>query len=265
MMNEAELLVKKNKQIAQDKVIKLVQQIVIYVLLAGYIFLLFISRISPPEPNARIQVIDRYNSLCADGEKAQICVPQTIVAGESFEYKGKGKKLVSNSASIQFQVNCKVNGTESILNVGSVPYSNIPKGEFEIKRTFTIPVTTRTLPSDDCLFQSVAVYTFYQTINNSEQPIDIKNIGTSNHFVLQVKKESLPTTSNVNPANSTAFTNSQSQTIASNQAVNTTPPTTINNQTPPVETPQEPEIKPQSSFVTTLLESVTTLTKGIGI
>lgn len=138
---------------------------------------------SQATPTPSVKVIDR--TPYDDG--STIKVPPVVTAGESFVYSTRGTKLVEAGGDVLFQVICKLpNDTSQITPLGSI-YANLPKGKFDISRSYTIPLTTRTVSSDDCKLQTATHYIFYTTDKDgSQRSFEVVETGISNSFRLIV-------------------------------------------------------------------------------
>lgn len=154
------------------------------VLIVFYVNSLYNATTATPDPP--VDVLRRYKY--PDG--STIKVPSVVVAGKPFVYETKGEKLVENQATVKLQIDCKVLGdTRQITPLGDI-FSTLPKGEFNISRSFTIPVSTRLQPSDDCKLQTASTYTFYTTDRNgSERAFNVIETGESASFRLEVPVE----------------------------------------------------------------------------
>jgi len=151
------------------------------VLVVFYVNSLYNATVASPNPP--VDVIVRTPYELGNTIKA----PEIVTAGEPFVYETRGKKLVENGGTVLFQMVCKIDGkTEQIVPLGEV-YSNLPKGDFDIRRTYTIPVSTRQQSSDSCKLQTSTRYTFYTTDRDgSERSFDVTETGESNSFKLVV-------------------------------------------------------------------------------
>lgn len=134
-------------------------------------------------PDAPVDVIKR--TKYQDG--STIKIPTVVTAGMPFVYETKGEKLVQTGGTVLFQITCKTTADVSqITPLGSI-YSNLPKGKFDIKRSYTIPASTRLTPSEDCRLQTYTTYTFYTTDKNGlDQSFSVAETGESNSFKLVV-------------------------------------------------------------------------------
>lgn len=188
-LSDVELIAKKQKEITHTKLVQAGLVIVIALLSVALVLVILFARISPPRSTSTIDVITRASSTCEDGEKAEICVPDTITMGEPFVYTTKGEKLVDNFASVELQIVCKVKDGEFVSSIATIPYSHLPNGEFDIRRSTSVPEVSRIQSSDDCVMQSIASYTFYSENNGNEIPFTVKEVGTSNHFKLIVPED----------------------------------------------------------------------------
>lgn len=188
-LSDVELIAKKQKEITHTKLVQAGLVIVIALLSVALVLVILFARISPPRSTSTIDVITRVFSTCEDGEKAEICVPDAITMGEPFVYTTKGEKLVDNFASVELEIVCKVKDNEFVSSIATIPYSNSPKGEFDIRRSTSVPEVSRIQSSDDCIMQSIASYTFYNENNGNEIPFTVKEVGTSNHFKLIVPEK----------------------------------------------------------------------------
>lgn len=187
LMSDVEILSKKNSEITKLRTFNAALVVVVMVLAAAGAFTVVLSRFQPPRANSEINVIDR-KVLSKEGNT--ISVPKRIVAGEQFTYHTEGTKFYSNSAQVDFQTICRFGNIESITNVGSVPYSNVPKGDFDVDRVFVIPNNSKMTSSKDCKLQVIARYTFYQLDENGyERQIEIPETGISNTFELVVPEQ----------------------------------------------------------------------------
>lgn len=194
-MSETDLILKKNDAIRKKNVLLILQQIGLFLLLAGYVFIAVVSRITPPDTKPNINIIDQYQF----SEGNEIAVPKVITAGKPYEYKIKGEKFVSNTAEVRQQLVCKVDGSENFITINEFT-SDLPKGKYETTRTGVIPVTTRLQESKDCRLQSIASYVFYQTDDQgNEIPLPYSTTGTSNQFELRVPDNQQEPNGNVTP------------------------------------------------------------------
>ena len=194
-MSETDLILKKNDAIRKKNVLLILQQILLFLLLSGYVFIAVISRITPPDTKPSINIINQYQF----SEGNEIAVPKVITAGKPYEYKIKGEKFVSNTAEIRQQLRCKVDGAESIITINEFR-SDLPKGKYDIDRTGVIPITTRLQESKECELQSVVTYVFYQKDSQgNEIPLPYTTTGTSNVFELKIPNEEKNAQGNVTP------------------------------------------------------------------
>lgn len=156
-------------------------------LLASYVVLgvVYINNIYEQATNSAtssLDVIERHEF--ADG--STIRVPEKVVVGEPFVYETNGKKLVENGADVRLQINCLINGYDSPYTLGTF-YSDLPKGDFNLKRSAVIPVTSKLESSPKCKLRSVATYTFYRADKNgNETSFNVTETGESNTFELIV-------------------------------------------------------------------------------
>lgn len=158
--------------------------IVSYIVLAVF-YINAINKATQPSPRSTVDVIKRIKT--ADGFDIQ--VPKVVVAGEPFTYETAGEKLVDVGADIRLQINCTVDGYDTPYTLGTF-YSDQPKGEFKIKRTTTIALSSRLQPSEKCTMKSVATYVFYRLDNDgNENSFIVNEVGESNPFKLEVPKE----------------------------------------------------------------------------
>lgn len=114
--------------------------------------------------------------------------------GEPFTYETSGKKLVENGADVRLQINCVVNSYDNPYTIGTF-YSDLPKGDFNLKRSTTVPVSSKLQSSKKCKLTSVASYTFYRADRNgNETSFTVSEVGESNEFELVVATQ--PATEN---------------------------------------------------------------------
>lgn len=153
-----------------------------YVILAVF-YINSLYNASTASPNAPVDVIER--TAYADG--STIKIPPVVTAGEPFVYQTRGDKLVDTGGTVLFQMTCRVaDKIEQVTPLGSI-YSALPKGKFDISRSYTIAVSTRLTSSDDCRLQTIATYTFYVTDKDgSERSFDVTEKAESNSFKLVV-------------------------------------------------------------------------------
>ena len=234
-LTDVELIAKKQKEITHTKLVQAVLIIIIALLSIAILLFILFARITPPSSQPTVDVITRVASTCQNGEKADICVPSEVTAGEPFTYTAKGEKLVDNFASIELQITCKIADAEFVSSIATVPYSHLPKGKFDIKRSTSVPIVSRIQSSDDCIMQSIASYTFYSENNGAEIPFVVKEFGTSNHFKLTVPEEE------VSVAPAPAIAQVPQAPVASTPA---TPQ--VDNQPDPVPIPEQVQPDPQS-------------------
>lgn len=163
--------------------------IVSYVVLA-VVYVNSIYQATQTNSVSEIDVIQR--KAYANGKTIE--VPAEVTVGVPFVYKTEGKKLVENGADVRLQINCIVNGFDSPYTLGTF-YSNLPKGEFKLERTTTVPVSSKLSTSDNCTLTSIATYIFYRVDKNgNEVPTTVREVGESNRFKLVVPVE--PATQN---------------------------------------------------------------------
>lgn len=133
-----------------------------------------VSIVKEPTPQSSIIV----------NKDVTLTVPNKIVAGQTFNYNIVGEKLLDIGGTVRMQLNCTVNGSESIITM-STYYSKVPVGKFNVTRNTIIPVDQRYRDSNDCHIELIASYIFYQTDNEKVlRPIQVDFITTSNHFSL---------------------------------------------------------------------------------
>lgn len=151
------------------------------VLVVFYVNSIYNATTASPEPP--VDVLHR--NVYDDG--STIKVPPVVTAGEAFIYETSGEKLVDNQALVKLQLDCKVLGdTRQITPLGEI-FSDLKKGEFNISRSFTIPVSSRLQSSDDCILMTSSAYTFYQTDRNGdERSFVVTETGRSASFRLEV-------------------------------------------------------------------------------
>lgn len=240
-MNDVQFLAKKNAEITKLKLIQAGLILVIIALAVTISVIAILSRISQPAPEPKVDVIQRA-TFC-DG-KYSVHIPEgfkdcdkkpTITAGEPFVYNTTGKKLVANGANVKFQLVCELKGNEQLTSLGEV-YSNIPAGDYNLKRTYTIPINSRIMSSDNCTFQSIATYTFYQADQaGTERSFDVMEVGRSNPFKLVVPEDAEPTAT-------TQSTNNVPQPVQQqNVAVVPQSSTTAQPASDPIDTTNQPE------------------------
>ena len=154
------------------------------VLVVFYVNSLYNATTATPDPPVDVLIREKYD----DG--STIKVPSVVVVGKPFVYETKGEKLVDNKALVRLQLDCKVlGGTRQVTPLGEI-FSELPKGDFTISRSFTIPVSTRLQTSDDCKLQTASTYTFYTTDRNgSERAFNVIETGESASFRLEVPVE----------------------------------------------------------------------------
>lgn len=195
VLSDVELLTKKNNQIKKLRIQAAVQWIVIIALALTIAGVALISRFGSPSAQPDIDVVTRE---VFDNDGSNIRVPATyepgqelpiITAGQAFTYNTRGVKNEAVGGDIDYQLVCQIDGSEQLTNIGNA-YSNAAKGKLNITRSFTISVTTRLQDSDKCRMQIIAAYIFYQRdAGGTTQPIEVKEIGTSNYFKLRVPKD----------------------------------------------------------------------------
>lgn len=196
VLTDIEILDKKNSEIRKLRLKNAGQWILICLLAVTIAAIALVSRFGNPTPQPNINVIDRP---AFDKDGSNIRIPATynpgderptITAGAPFTYNTRGKKLEAIGGNIDYQLSCKINGSEALTNIGSA-YSNAPKGSFNTTRSYTILVSTRLQDSDECRLQTIVSYTFYQAdAAGNTRPIEVKEIGISNYFKLRVPKDS---------------------------------------------------------------------------
>lgn len=156
-------------------------------LLGSYaiLFVIIVNNVyeaSQTNTTSEIDVIEREKY--PDG--STIKVPDVVVVGEPFVYETQGTKLVQNGADVRLQINCLVGGYDTPYTLGTF-YSDLEKGDFHLKRTTTIGVSSRLQASDNCKLTSVATYTFYRVgKDGNEVPTTVREVGESNRFRLEV-------------------------------------------------------------------------------
>ena len=162
--------------------------VIMFAMLIGSYAILFVIIVnnvyeaSQTNTVSEIDVIERVKY--ADG--STIKVPEVVTVGDPFVYETKGKKLVQNGADVRLQINCLVDGFDTPYTLGTF-YSDLPKGDFDLKRTTTVAVSSRLQSSDKCKLTSVATYTFYRVDKDgNEVPTTVREIGESNTFRLDV-------------------------------------------------------------------------------
>lgn len=231
-LTDVELIAKKQSEITHGKLIQAVLVIIIALLVGTVAMLILFARITPPANSPNLDVINRFVSTCEDGSKAEVCVPTTITAGEPFTYYTAGEKLVDNFAKVELQIICKVEDSEFTSSIATVPYSDIQKGKFEIKRSTSVPIVSRIQSSDDCKLQSITSYTFYSENNGNVIPFIVTEVATSNKFQLVVPEEEVSVAPPV---------------IVQTPAQPTTTPATpqVENQPEPVPSPEQVQPDPQ--------------------
>ncbi len=153
-----------------------------YIVLAVF-YINSLYNASTASPTPPVDVVQR--TTYPDG--STIKVPTVVTAGEPFIYETRGEKLVETGGTVSFQMACEVSvGIEQITPLGSI-YSALPKGKFDIKRSYAIAVSTRLSPSDNCRLQIIAKYTFYVTDKDgSQSSFDVTDTAASNSFKLVV-------------------------------------------------------------------------------
>jgi hypothetical protein len=149
------------------------------VLVVFYINSLYNATVATPQAPVDIIVRTPYD----DG--STIKVPPVVTSGVPFIYETRGDKLVDTGGTVLFQMTCKTaENTEQITPLGSV-YSNLKKGKFDIRRTYTIASSTRLQPSESCKLQTITKYTFYSKDRDGSQgSFDVTELGESNSFKL---------------------------------------------------------------------------------
>lgn len=152
------------------------------VLVVFYVNSLYNASVATPDPSVDVLKREPY-----DDQGSTIKVPPVVTAGEPFVYETRGEKLVDNQATVKLQLDCKVLGeTRQITPLGEI-FSNLPKGKYDVSRSFTIPVSTRLQSSDDCKLQTASTYTFYTTDRSgTERSFIVTEQGYSASFRLNV-------------------------------------------------------------------------------
>lgn len=131
---------------------------------------------------SEIKVVERKKY--PDG--STIKVPAEVTVGEPFVYEVEGKKLVQNGADVRLQVDCTINGLGTQYTVGTF-YSDLPIGDFKLKKLTTIAVSSRLQTSDNCYLSSIATYQFYNVDDDgNEVQVTVREVGKSNRFKLSV-------------------------------------------------------------------------------
>ena len=148
VLTDIEILDKKNSEIRKLRLKNAGQWILICLLAVTIAAIALVSRFGNPTPQPNINVVDRQ---AFDKDGSNIRVPATynpgderptITAGAPFTYNTRGKKLEAIGGNIDYQLSCKINGSEALTNIGSA-YTNAPKGTFNTTRSYTILVSTR--------------------------------------------------------------------------------------------------------------------------
>lgn len=192
-MSDVEILAKKNDEVTRLKLIQSGLIIFILLLLSTLVFILIVARFQEPSPTPQVRVIERELFEGKYGLK----VPDTITVGELFTYEAKGKKLVNNDAEVRLQTVCTVNGAQNIQTISTF-FSNGVRGAFHIKRTTSVPVSTKAVASDDCYLESISSFTFYQVDSNGlSRSFVVTETGKSNKFKLLAPQEEVSTTQSI--------------------------------------------------------------------
>lgn len=145
----------------------------------------YVSSVQKAIKTSNVSTVDVIERSKFDGGNT-IRVPEVVVVGEPFVYETGGKKLVENGADVRLQVNCTIDGYDTPYTLSTF-YSDLPKGEFHLKRSATVAVTSRLKSSDTCKLTSVATYIFYRVDDNgNETSFTVKEVGESNTFRLEV-------------------------------------------------------------------------------
>ena len=154
------------------------------VLVVFYVNSLYNVSTATPTPPVDVLRREKYE----DG--STIKVPSVVTVGEPFVYETKGEKLVDTHALVKLQLDCKVLGdTRQITPLGEI-FSSLPKGDFNVSRSFTIPVSTRLQASDDCKLQTSSDYIFYASERDgSESSFIVTETGESASFKLLVPRQ----------------------------------------------------------------------------
>lgn len=178
-MSDVDILTKKTNEIRSLRVFNAVLTILLIVGFSIIAFILIVSRIQTPEAKPNFDIV----------KNASITVPNQITAGETFEFQSRGEKLIAAPAEIRVQLICKINGTESIIQVGQYN-SNRPKGIYDSRRSFVISITQKTVSSESCHLEFYAYYTLYLDDANGELRQYIVPVVTrTNTFKFTVPKD----------------------------------------------------------------------------
>lgn len=154
------------------------------VLIVFYLNSLYNVSTATPNPPVDVLIRDKYD----DG--STIKVPPVVTVGEPFIYSTSGEKLVDTNALVKLQLDCKVQGDARQITPLNEIFSRLPKGKFDVNRSFTIPVSLRLQSSDDCKLQSSSDYIFYASERDgSESSFIVTETGESATFKLLVPRQ----------------------------------------------------------------------------
>lgn len=188
-MDDVQFLKKKNAEITRLKLIQAGLILVVIALAVTIAAIALLSRFGQPTPTPTVDVITRNPVHGRDCKK--LAFPKVVTAGESFQYRTCGQKLVEADATVNYQLTCDVEGAQQTTPLGNV-YSDFGKGVFDRVVSSTIPVSTRIQSSPKCHFTSIPVYTFYQVDQGGNQrAFDVKEPIDSTDFKLIVPEDAV--------------------------------------------------------------------------
>ena len=227
-MYDVTFLTKKNAEITRLKLIQAGLIIVVVILAITLAAVALLSRFSQPTATPSLDVITREPVNGRDCKK--LAFPKVVTAGESFQYKTCGQKLVDADATVNYQLTCDIEGAQQTTPLGNV-YSDFGKGEFDREVSSTIPVSTRIQSSKKCHFTSIPVYTFYQVDQGGNQrAFDVKEPIDSTDFELIVPEDAVQQLSQTSTSAAKQPTANNRQQVAttnpSGSIENTNPTTT---------------------------------------
>ena len=190
-MSETDLIIGKNDALRKKNVIIILQQIFLFLALAGYAFILIVSRLTPPAVQPKIDPLARDK---IGGYELQ--VPKVVTVGEQFNYRAKGTKNVESQPEVRLQVACKDGDALVVQTISTYTSIGVAKGPFDIKRTTSIPVSTKNIESKDCKLQSISTFTFYTVdANGNQSSFQVPETAESNPFELRLPKSTENTSS----------------------------------------------------------------------
>lgn len=224
MDSDLDILENKNAQLKKQKLITAGLIILSLLLLSLVMFMVITSRLQPPSDQPTVKVLDRNLYEGKYGLK----VPSVITVGELFDYQTSGTKYVENNPEVRLQTVCVVKGSQVIQTIGTFTSVGVGKGDFDIKRSTSVPPSTKNVESDDCELQSIATYTFYTVDENgNESSFNVSETAQSNKFKLIIPEDVdemsvSSSSSTVSNQNKTGSTSTQPENL--NVAQSNTPP-----------------------------------------